>query len=103
MNAPAQVSPIESGKIAANEAVIRGRVGDVKRTEKAVYTDVVIPAADSYSSPATVRLVSSRLIGKPGEDVAVRVQIKGYRRKYEDQKTGETGFAVDNKLSVIEA
>lgn len=102
MNAPAAVQSIEFGKLAANQAMIRGRVAEVFRSEKAVYTDVVLPAPDAYSQPQTVRIVSGRLMGKPGEDISVRVQIKGYRRKYEDKKTGEDRFAVDVALSLVE-
>ena len=95
------LQPAESGKLAANQAVIRGRIVEVNRTENATYTDVVLPAPDQYSSPQNIRIVSARLIGKPGEDITQRVQIKGYRRSYND-KSGEKRFACDIALSAIE-
>lgn len=95
-------APIEqSGKLAANQAIIRGRILEVNRTETAVRTDIVLPAADSYTAPQNVRVISNRLIGKPGEDVTVRCAIKGYRRKYQD-KHGETAYSVDITLSAVE-
>lgn len=96
-----EVTPAKSAPLAANQAVIRGRIVEVKRTENAVYTDVVLPAPDQYSQPQNVRVVSSRLLGKPQEDITQRVAIKGYRRSYTD-KHGEKAYAVDISLSAIE-
>lgn len=87
--------------LTANQSIIRGRILEVKRTENAVYTDVVLPAPDQYSQPQNVRVVSNRLLGKPGEDITQRVAIKGYRRRYQD-KHGELAFACDISLSAIE-
>ncbi|MDR2838390.1 MAG: hypothetical protein LBV49_07500 [Azonexus sp.] len=101
--APAPVAPLPSSgpKLAANQTLIRGRILEVKRTENAVYTDVVLPAPDQYSQPNNVRIVSSRLLGKPGEDLTQLCQVKGYRRRYTD-KHGETGYAVDVSLSALD-
>lgn len=99
MNAP--VSEIKAPPLAANQTIIRGRIVEVKRTENAAYTDVTLPAPDSYSSPQNVRIVSSRLLGKPGEDITQRCTIKGYRRSYTD-KQGNKAYAVDITLSAIE-
>lgn len=95
------LQPAETGKLAANQTVIRGRVHEINRTENATYTDIILPAPDQFSSPQNIRVVSGRLIGKPGEDVTVRCQIKGYRRKYQD-KHGDTKYACDISLSAIE-
>lgn len=102
MNAPATIAPIESGKLAANQTIIRGRVLEVRRTENAVYTDVVLPAPDQFSQPQNVRIFSSRIISKPGEDITQRCILKGYRRSYQDKTTGEKRYAVDVTLSAIE-
>lgn len=96
------LQPTESGKLAANQAVVRGRIIEVNRGENAVYTDVVLPAPDQYSSPQNIRIVSGRLLGKPGEDITQRVQLKGYRRGYNDKQTGEKRYACDIALSAIE-
>lgn len=88
--------------LTANQTIIRGRVIEVKRTDKAVYTDVVLPAPDAYSSPQNVRIISNRLICKPGEDITQRCVIKGYRRSYKDKNTGDTAYGVDMTLSAIE-
>lgn len=98
------VQTVEAPKappLTANQAVIRGRIVEVKRTENACYTDITLPAPDSYSQPQNVRVVSSRMLGKPSEDVTVRVAIKGYRRSYTD-KQGNKAHAVDISLSAIE-
>lgn len=81
---------------------MRGRIIEVNRCQNAVYTDAVLPAADQYTQPQNVRIVSSRLLGKPGEDITVRVALKGYRRSYHDKATGDKRYAVDVTLSAIE-
>lgn len=96
-----QVAELSKPALAANQAVIRGRIIEVKRTENAVYTDVVLPAPDQYSQPQNVRIVSNRLLGKPGDDLTQRCALKGYRRAYTD-KTGNKAHAVDITLSAIE-
>lgn len=98
---PVETTAAKAPPLAANQAVIRGRVLEVKRTENAVYTDVVLPAPDQYSQPQNVRIVSARMLGKPGDDITQRCQIKGYRRSYTD-KHGNRAFAVDVTLSAIE-
>lgn len=94
--------PNKAAPLAANQAIIRGRIVEVKRTENACYTDVVLPAPDQYSSPQNVRIVSTRLLGKPNEDITQRVTIKGYRRAYTDKTTGQRAYACDIALSAIE-
>lgn len=84
-----------------NQAYICGRVNEVKRSENGVYTIVNSPAADSYSHPGNHEIASKALIGKPGEDVRVLVQLGGYRRSYKN-KHGETVYTVDNTLRVVE-
>ncbi len=88
--------------LAANQAVVRGRILEVNRTANAVYTDVTLPAPDQWSQPQTIRIVSARLLGKPGDDVTQRVALKGYRRKYKDKATGEDRYGCDVALSAIE-
>lgn len=97
-----EVTQTKQQPLTANQVVIRGRIGDVKRTENACYTDVTLPAPDQFSSPQHVRIVSSRLLGKPGEDLTQRCAVKGYRRSYIDKKSGERAFACDVTLSAIE-
>lgn len=97
-----QVAEIpKTAPLAANQTVIRGRVLDVKRAENACYTDVVLPAPDQYSQPHNVRIVSTRVLGKPGEDITQRCQIKGYRRSYIDRH-GDKSYACDVTLSALE-
>lgn len=101
MNAPAAVAPIESNRLAANQAVLRGRILEVKRTESAVYTVLTLPAPDAYSKPQVVEIRSQRMIGKPNEDLTVRVSIGGYRRSYKDSH-GETQYATNIALTLAD-
>lgn len=92
---------IPRSSLKPGQALIVGRISDVKRTEKAVYTIVQTPAPDSYSSPGNHEITSTRMIGKPGEDVRIVVNLGGYRRGYTD-KHGERQTAVDNVLRLAD-
>lgn len=103
MSANPEVTAIgKTPALQANQAFVVGRVSEVRKTEKAVYTIVKTPAPDAYTHPGQHELVSSRIIGKPGEDVRVCVQLAGYGRTYKDKKTGDDIRTVDNTLRVIE-
>jgi hypothetical protein len=69
-------------------------------------TILKLPAADEYSAPETVELVSRQKLGERGDEVRCKVQIGGYGRSYQatDPETGEktTVQTADNTLTVIE-
>lgn len=92
---------IQKPSLKAGQALLIGRISEVKRTESAVYTILQTAAPDAYSHPGNHEVISQRLIGKPGEDVRVVVTLKGYRRQYQN-KHGERVTTVDNVLSVEE-
>lgn len=103
MSLPAAVQdlPNKAPALTANQAVIRGRVIEVKRTESGHYTAITLPAPDSYSKPQAVEVRSNHLLGRPQEDVTVRVAIGGYRRSYKD-KMGDTQYATNIVLIAVE-
>lgn len=101
MSNPSPLAPVESGKLAANQAILRGRVLEVKRTEDKTYTVITLPAPDSFSSPQNVEVRSDRLLGKPQEDITLRVVVGGYRRSYKNSH-GETQYATNITLVAIE-
>jgi len=101
MNAPAQVQPLDSQKLAMNHAMIRGRVIEVKRSDSGIFTAIMLPAPDSYTQPQAVEVRSRALLGKPQEDVTVRVLLGGYRRSYQD-KHGDKVFATNITLTAVE-
>lgn len=43
-----------------------------------VYTDIVIPAADEYSSPVTYQVRSRSKLADKDQDVSVRVTLKSF-------------------------
>jgi len=101
MNAPAQVQPMESNKLAMNQALVRGRVIEVKRGDAGVFTSIMLPAPDSYTQPQAIEIRSKQLLGKPNEDVSVRVVLGGFRRSYQD-KHGEKAYATNITLTAVE-
>ena len=103
MSNPAEVQSLPTkGQLAANEAVIRGRVIEVKKSQNGYFTAVALPAPDQYSHPQAVEVRSKNLLGRPQEDITVRVAVGGYRRGYKD-KMGEQAFATNNTLDAVEA
>lgn len=103
MSNPAAVQdlPALANKLAANQSVIRGRVIEVKRTENGCYTAIALPAPDQYSHPQAVEVRSKSMLGRPQEDVTIRVQIGGFRRGYKD-KMGDQQYATNVTLQAIE-
>ena len=67
---------------------------------------VKMPAADKFSSPSTVEIVSPRELGKRGEEVSVTCRVGGYPRTYvtrpsKDNPDGETVYTADIRLHAI--
>lgn len=64
-----------------------------------------LPAADEYSTPATVEVVSDRDLAAVGEVISVRCEVSGRYRSYNvtDKETGEqrTVRTADNFLTVV--
>lgn len=94
--------PAETGaKLALNQAFIRGRIIEVRRTDNGCYTAITLPAPDQYSQPQSIEVRSKNLLGRPLEDVSVRVSIGGFRRGYQD-KHGQKQYATNVVLEAIE-
>jgi len=98
-------------KRATNAPVVRltGRIEQVRviqTTEGRAFMHLVrLPAADAYSSPATVNIKAREKMGGEGDEFNAEVQIGGYGRSYQtqDEETGRkaTVRTADNTLTVI--
>jgi hypothetical protein len=66
---------------------------------------VKLPAADEFSSPATVLVKSKDRHGQEGDTFDALVQVGGYARSYQhqDEETGRkvTRRTADNTLTVV--
>jgi hypothetical protein len=98
----AQPQEITRPQIAKNQVLIVGRVKEVRRTDNATYTSVVLPAPDEYSQPQIVEVASTGMIGRPMEDVQIKCAIGGYGKKFQ-RKDGTAGTQVTNQFRFIEA
>lgn len=65
------------------EFVLSGRAAYVREVPSrdpkwppTVYTDIVVPAADEYSSPTTYQVRSRRKLADKDQDVSVRVALR---------------------------
>lgn len=94
MSAPSPVSevPAKGRPLQLAESVLQGRLLKIQKRGDNIIHLVVLPAPDSYTSPATVEIIAKSRLGQPEDDIRVRVRIGGYRRTYNatDRETGET-------------
>lgn len=97
MSAVPQEIPRPNPSLKPGQALIVGRVSEVKKTDTAIYTIIQTPAPDAYSHPGNHEVTSTRMLGRPGEDVRIIVNLGGFRRSYKN-KHGETVYTVDNVL-----
>lgn len=97
----AQPQELARPSIAKNQALIVGRVKEVRRTDNGVFTSVVLPAPDEYTQPQLVEIASTSLIGRPQEDIQVKVTLGGYGKKF-TRKDGTPGLQVSNQFRAVE-
>lgn len=94
MSAPSPVTevPAKGRPLQLAESVLQGRLQKITKRGDNVIHLMVLPAPDSYTSPATVEVIAKSRLGQPDDDIRVRVRIGGYRRTYNatDRETGET-------------
>ena len=104
----AEVQPLQGQSESKKRSVlpgqvwIHGRVREVERNDKGVFTEIQSAAADEYSMPGLHEVQSKRQIGRPGEVVTVLCQCGGYRITGRNVKTGESFKATRNTLRLIE-
>jgi hypothetical protein len=85
----ADVAPINPPSLKPGQAVLRGRVDSIRRHEGRVYTRLILPAPDQYSSPSLVEIESTETLGERDQDVSVVVRVGGYRNDFRN-KEGDT-------------
>lgn len=89
------------------QVLVRGRVETVRIHEATRFTQVLCPAADSYSRPQTVEIRSKQPLGPKGDEISQLCQLGGYTRKpfeFKDKSTGEIVkvVPVDMTLDAVE-
>lgn len=97
----AQPQELPRSSITKNQAVVGGRVREVRRTDNATFTVVTLPAPDEYTQPQTVEISSRGMIGRPQEDITVKVAIGGYGKKF-IRKDSTEGLQVIIQLRAVE-
>jgi hypothetical protein len=106
MNQPATPSAVAQS---FGIATLKGRIAARRKTASKIGMPIVtlirLPAPDEYTSPQTVEVRSAEPIGKPGDDVTVKVRIGGFSRSYDktDAETGEVEVVntADNALYAV--
>lgn len=90
--------------IKANEVLVSGRIDDVRDWESGdsagYVTRLRLPAADEYSSAATIEVSSRRKLGKAGEEIRVHCRLGGFLKRGKGQNGSYE--LVNMRLTVIE-
>lgn len=76
--------------------LVAGKVQEVRRHEKTIFTRVIAPAADEYSKPQIVEIRSQQRIGERGDVIKQLCRLGGYEgRPFNavDKSTGESRTA----------
>ncbi len=106
MTALAELPKAQGPSLKVGEVIIKGRCMSAKKQGTYFAHLVVLPAADPYSSPATVEVLAKTRQADQEQDITLHCRIGGYRRSYKstDRETGEqrTVVTADNKLFVVE-
>lgn len=91
-----------SQELKANQVTIAGKVVGVRKVGTTVYTHIVLPAPDEYSSPAHVEVSSEKRIGQKDDQVIVQCNIGGYIGKEFSAKDKDTGEIISRRpVSVV--
>lgn len=91
-SAAAKAEPTPISKLATMQAVVAGKIQETRAHEGRIYTTILSPAQDEYSSPSVVEVRSDRRIGQTGELVRCTVKISGFLGRpfaTVDKDTGE--------------
>ena len=101
-------APANQGNIGIKpmQVLVFGKVENVRSYEKSIYTTVICPAQDQYSSPSVVQIKSAKRIGQRDDEIRQLCKLGGYRRKpfkSTDKETGEVSMVtpVDITLEAI--
>ena len=89
----AKISPKQN----VNQVSVAGKIDRFDVYEGKHYTEVIIPAADEYSNPGRVKVVSTRALGAVGQPVTVDCSIRGYVHTFpitRGQRAGQQGREV---------
>ena len=89
----AKISPKQN----VNQVSVAGKIDRFDVHEGKHYTEVIIPAADEYSNPGRVKVVSTRPLGAVGQPVTIDCSIRGYVHTFpitRGQRAGQQGREV---------
>lgn len=92
MSDPAAQAPARPAQtLKPNQVLIGGKVLGTRIVNKQVYTHIVLPAPDEYSSPSHVEIVSAKRIANSEDQILQLCALGGYLGKQFDQIDKETG------------
>ena len=90
MSDPNKVQPINS-KTTPNQIIVEGKINQTEMHKQKHYTEVILPAADAFSHPSTVKVVSTAPLGNVGQSITVECTLRGFVRTFQIQKGNRAG------------
>lgn len=63
-----------------NQATLQGRIKVRDKLTNSFATIITLPAPDEYSSPQSVRVLSSKSLGQKGDEITVEARVCGFHR-----------------------
>ena len=72
------VTKLQNANATANVIHLQGKIDRCDPYEGKHYHEVILPAADEYSAPSRVKVVSTAPLGNVGQPIKVDCSIRGY-------------------------
>lgn len=96
----------EPSSLAFNNVHLQGKITNVRNYENKFYTQLITPAADSYSKPSSFEVSSTSQIGTIGQEVKMLCSLSGYISTFQYPDKGNpaikhTGFKSQCYLTLI--
>jgi hypothetical protein len=80
-----------------NQVLIGGKVVEVRPASGSIYTQVILPAPDEYTSPQRVEIVSKRRIGNKDDQITQVCDLGGFLGREFTTTDKDTGEKVNRR------
>ena len=85
------VKTLPTAKPQVNVLMLEGKINQTQVHKEKHYTELILPAADQFSHPSTVKVVSTRQLGTVGQPITVECSPRGFVRTFNITKGARAG------------
>lgn len=96
-----QASAPAAKTLKPNQVLVGGKILATRVNNQQIYTHVVLPAPDEYSSPAHIEIVSTRRIGNAEDQILQLCTVGGYLGKQFDSIDKDTGVKSSRRPVIV--